>query len=189
MSEDPREARLKELEQELLPAARSRGNAVAETLAQESDRGCVIIGASFLEYQLELLIRAICRNDEESVKQVVDPLFKGYAPFATFSAKIKAAFALRLISSELKNQLDLIRKIRNDFAHGYSPVSFKTPQCQDRLQALIATAKAHGKVIGLDLDPFLKPDMPSPTVFAMIIGHIFGQIEQKRLQVTAGFYP
>lgn len=60
---------------------------------KESDRGCAIIGASFLEDQLEDLIRAICRSDEEAV----DRLFEGYAPFATFSARIQAAFALRLM--------------------------------------------------------------------------------------------
>lgn len=108
MPEDPHLKKLQELERELSTTANARAQSLATALSKESDRRCAIIGASFLEDQLEDLIRAICRSDEEAV----DRLFEGYAPFATFSARIQAAFALRLISKELRNQLDLVRRIR-----------------------------------------------------------------------------
>lgn len=43
----------------------------AQALIQESDRGCVIVGAAFLEDQLEALLRALSRDDDESIKQVI----------------------------------------------------------------------------------------------------------------------
>ncbi len=115
-----------------------RAAVVAETLMRESDRGCAIFSAAILEGDLEALLRAFCRKDGLSVKKVVDPLFHTYAPFATFSAKIQVAFALRLITQDLKRKLDVVRRLRNDFAHEPGPLTFETPECQDRLRLLIA---------------------------------------------------
>jgi len=58
---------------------------------QESDRGCVIFGAAHLEDDLEALLRAYCLKDANAVKKIVDPLFRVYAPFSTFSAKIQVS--------------------------------------------------------------------------------------------------
>lgn len=120
---------------------KDRATSVAQTLLQESDRGCVIFGAAILEGDLEALLRAFCRNDEASVKQVVDPLFHTYAPLATFSAKIQIAFPLRLITHDLRRQMDVVRRMRNDFAHEAGPMTFESRGCQDRLRLLIADGK------------------------------------------------
>lgn len=117
---------------------KDRATVVAETLMQESDRGCAIFSAAILEGDLEALLRAFCRKDDLSIKKVVDPLFRTYAPFATFSAKIEVAFALRLITRNLKRKLDVVRRLRNDFAHEPGPLTFETPECQHRLRLLIA---------------------------------------------------
>jgi DNA-binding MltR family transcriptional regulator len=185
MPEDPRLKKLRELRQELATTGFvTRGRALTETLSKESDCGCAIIGASLLEDRLEALLRAICCSDEESIKQAVDPLFESYAPFATFSAKVQAAFAFRLISRELKSQLDLIRRIRNDFAHDQGPLSFQTGQCHDRLRALI---ESHAQHFGLNST--ILEDVSGRSVFALVVGDIFGQLEYIRIKVTAGFYP
>jgi hypothetical protein len=47
------------------------------------------------------------------------------APLGTFSAKIAVAFALGIINSEVRSQLDRIRRIRNAFAHAMLTVSFE----------------------------------------------------------------
>ena len=46
-----------------------------------------------------------------------EPLFGSLGPLATASARIKLAAALRWIAPKLYRDLDLIRKIRNEFAH------------------------------------------------------------------------
>jgi DNA-binding MltR family transcriptional regulator len=104
---------------------------------QESDRGCVIFGASMLEDELESLLRECCRTDMGTVKKVVDPLFRGYAPFSTFSAKIQVSYAFGLIPKHVYKTLDLVRKLRNDFAHEKSAVSFQSAKYESRLRAII----------------------------------------------------
>jgi DNA-binding MltR family transcriptional regulator len=108
---------------------------------QESDRGCVIFGAAHLEDDLEALLRAQCLRDGSAVKKVVDPLFHVYAPFSTFSAKIQVSYAMGLIHEPLYTTLDLIRRIRNDFAHERKAVSFQTPKYQSRLRAILNSSQ------------------------------------------------
>jgi hypothetical protein len=192
MPEDPRLEKLRELERELDATGVTPGLALAKALAKESDRGCAIIGASFLEDRLEALLRAICRTDEESIKQAVDPLFDSYAPFATFSGKIQAAFALRPIDRELKTQLDLIRRIRNEFAHDQGPLSFQAGPCRDRLLALIEGVRGHARDAGLDaviLDALARPDVSGLYAMGFVLGDICAQLEYRRIRVIAGFYP
>lgn len=140
-------------------------NEVAEMLVsdKESDRGCVIFSAAILEDGLEQLLRAICRTDDPSVDRIVDSLFQTYAPFSTFSAKIHVTYALGLIPKDLREILDLIRKIRNDFAHKKGSVTFQTPECQPRLQAL---RKA------MDPDSYPIGPRPNDNVLVPAMGNI-----------------
>lgn len=103
---------------------------------QESDRGCVIFSAAMLEEDLESLLRAHCPSGPILVKEVIDPLFRGYAPLSTFAAKIQVSYAFGLIPEQLYKTLNLIRKLRNDFAHEKQAVSFQTPKYQDLLKAV-----------------------------------------------------
>jgi DNA-binding MltR family transcriptional regulator len=127
---------------------------VRETLLKESDRGCAIFGAAILHDDLEDLLRAFFRTDEDSVKRVVDPLFQTYAPLSTFSSRIQIAFALKLITKDLKYRLDIIRRLRNDFAHESGPIDFDGPGLRDRLSILIDDGKPPEKIIE-DSEPIL----------------------------------
>ncbi len=123
---------------------------VSDMLLKESDRGCAIFGAAILHDDLEELLRSYFRDDEKSVKSVVNPLFEGYAPLATFSSRIQIAFALRLITGDLRYRLDIIRRLRNDFAHQSGPINFDDAKCCDRLRILIAEGKPLEKKPALD---------------------------------------
>ncbi len=127
----------------LSPTPNERENELARMLAvqQESDRGCVIVCAALLEDDLEKLLRAHCQQDANVVKHFVDPLFRVYAPFSTFSAKIQVSYAMGLIRKQTHTTLDLIRRVRNDFAHERKSVSFQTPKYQSRLRAIVSSAQ------------------------------------------------
>ena len=56
-----------------------------------------------------------------------DALFGGEASFATFSAKINLGLSLGLYGNQTKTDINLIRKIRNEFAH-YANRSFAHPE-------------------------------------------------------------
>lgn len=84
-----------------------------EVLANESDRGAVLVTASMLDdVLLKLLqVRLIAGKSTEN-------LLTGYnAPLGSFSARIDAAMSVGVISEEYWNELHLLRKIRNKLAH------------------------------------------------------------------------
>lgn len=100
----------------------------------QSDRGLAIVAGSLLDEILSMLLRAFLVRD---VQNSDDELFGSQGAFATFSAKIKVAFALGLISSDERRELDTIRRIRNDFAHQLGALSFDDPSVRDRCGALV----------------------------------------------------
>ena len=53
-----------------------------------------------------------------------DKLFGIYEPLGTFKAKIDIAHALGLYDLKTRKGLDLVRKIRNEFAHSSEPIQF-----------------------------------------------------------------
>jgi mannitol operon repressor len=80
---------------------------------KESDRGAVLTAASFIDDLLQKTVAAFL-VDEASSKQ----LCEGFnAPIGTFSSRIIAAYALGLISPDEQGDCNIIRKVRNEFAH------------------------------------------------------------------------
>lgn len=63
-------------------------------------------------------------------------LFEGTAPLSTFSSRIKLAYYLGLISRNCRRDLDIVRGIRNDFAHKPEIISFETQSIRDRCKNL-----------------------------------------------------
>lgn len=101
-------------------------------LSRETDRGCALFAAAYLDQALsDLLFLSLVEH-----RNVESDLFEGTAPLATFSARIKMAFYLGKISASCRRDLDLIRKIRNDFAHHAKSLSFDSPAVADRCRSL-----------------------------------------------------
>jgi DNA-binding MltR family transcriptional regulator len=97
-------------------------------LEKESDRGVALIGAAYLDEVLEQLLRAVLVDR----KKHVDDLLGCERPLASFSARISMAYCLGLLDQDFYDDLQLIRKIRNDFAHRHEPASFELPTVRDR---------------------------------------------------------
>jgi len=90
----------------------------------ESDRGCILIGASVLDDVLcELLKKRLTKSDHIA-KHAMEPLFSGMGPLSSFSARIKLAYCLGLIDQWEFEDLERIRKVRNKAAHEYTAKSF-----------------------------------------------------------------
>jgi hypothetical protein len=116
---------------------------LATELDKETDRTLVILAASYLEYLLRrLVVRAL--KLEAIPTPAMSFLFEGpNAGLASFFSRIEMAKRLSLVSEDESRDLNLIRKIRNDFAHNFIGVSFATAGVANRCQEL-AAAKAGG---------------------------------------------
>jgi DNA-binding MltR family transcriptional regulator len=102
------------------------------TLHRETDRGCALFAAAYLDKALSDLLYLSLVLD----KKIEEELFEGTAPLATFSARIKLAYYLGKISVQCRRDLDTIRGIRNEFAHKADLLSFEDQSLAARCRNL-----------------------------------------------------
>lgn len=95
-----------------------------------SDRSCAIVCAAFLDDFLERLLLSFLSTGSSSQNKL---LFENNGPLSTFSAKIILAFRLGLISKKEYENITLVRKIRNAFAHDIKINSFD----EDKIKSLL----------------------------------------------------
>ena len=103
-----------------------------QTLSPETDRGCALMAASYLDNQLTELLR---QRLVDSPKVAAD-LFENSRPLATFSSRIDLTYMLGLIGPKAHRDLHLIRRIRNDFGHNPNPLSFNDDPIANRCREL-----------------------------------------------------
>ena len=100
-----------------------------------------MISTSFIDELLKRTISAFLVEGPES-KLLLD----GFgAPLGTFSSRIKMAIALGLLNRDEAKDTDILRTIRNDFAHRVH-ISFSDSSIKDRCLNLQLAAKDYGSV-------------------------------------------
>jgi mannitol operon repressor len=101
----------------------------------ETDRGAALVGAALIDTRLE---RLLCSH--LAVADIAKDLVVGNnAPLGTFSARIKMSYALGLITELEFAEVEIIRKIRNEFAHALHGLTFEN----QKLSALCRNLKAN----------------------------------------------
>jgi hypothetical protein len=103
---------------------------VIQSLDDESPRGMVLTLSGSIEEVLKRLLTIFLRHGTN-----VDELFEGTGPLSSFSSRIKMAQALSLVSDAEASKLNIIRGLRNDFAH-QPGASFDVPSMMDRAKSL-----------------------------------------------------
>lgn len=99
-------------------------NLLTKLLHEMDDRGLVLSLSAFAEDALGFLLKSFMLHSETTSK-----LIEGFnAPLGTFSARIKAGYALGLITEEQFQDLERLRKIRNEFAHTWKPTDLSKPK-------------------------------------------------------------
>lgn len=101
-------------------------------LNKETDRGCALMAAAFLDENLKDMLKAKFIDDTDSFKT----LFTGTGGMATFSSRIELSYLLGYISPQVRSHLNIIRRIRNDFAHSMEIISFETESISNRCRNL-----------------------------------------------------
>ena len=111
----------------------SRWNRVLlDEFAKESDRAAVILTAAIFDEVLETLLK----KRLAPASSEPDEVFRSNGAAVELSSKIVLSHRLGLISSSFRRDLDLIRRIRNDFAHDVQGCTFESPAVRSRVLEL-----------------------------------------------------
>lgn len=109
-----------------------RVNRLMHIARSEDERGLVLSVGAFAETALSNLLLTYLQDCEEA-RQLID----GFnAPLGTLAARIKAAYALGLLTRQQCDDLNRIRKIRNEFAHNWEGCSLTDSRISSHITAL-----------------------------------------------------
>jgi hypothetical protein len=103
------------------------------SLSDESDRGRVIVTADWIDELVKVkLMNEFSKGNTDARKS----LFSGNGPFATFSAKVNAVFCAGWIDNDVYHDIQVIKKLRNLFAHNFRRVSLDDEETRKLIQSL-----------------------------------------------------
>lgn len=107
-------------------------NQLNKVLHELDERGLILSLAAFAEDSLGTLLMAFMLPTDATRQ-----LLEGFnAPLGTFSSRIKAAYSLGLIDKGQFEDLEHLRKIRNEFAHTWQPITFADPRIVGHIKAI-----------------------------------------------------
>jgi DNA-binding MltR family transcriptional regulator len=112
-------------------------NDIVRTMESESDRGAAVLAGGFTEHLLGSYLQA-----KATVPDAADDLFSAVGPLSSFSQRIAVAYAFGFINKKYYNDLSLIRRIRNHFAHYPVDTTFDTKEVSALAQKLSTFALA-----------------------------------------------
>ncbi len=132
-----------------------------------SDRACAIVCSAYLDDLLESIIFSFLTNASATQNR---QLTSQNGPLSTFSSKIVLAYRLGLISKKEFDDLNLVRKIRNLFAHDLNSNSF---DCECIKSLLSDNIPNEGMLppttIPISFSKNNEPFTPTPEEFVRIV--------------------
>jgi hypothetical protein len=112
-----------------------------DEMNRESARGAALTAAAMLDTLYLDILKAFLIDGKQAEK-----LLTGFnAPLGTMGARAAAAASMGLITKAEFEEAELIRKVRNEFAHGVH-VSFETPSVKSLCKRLNMDAKPYGDI-------------------------------------------
>jgi len=97
------------------------------SMSGSSDTICVLIASNFIDKCLaNSLVIGLPIDDKDFIKKdLLD--FSCNGVLSTYSSRNKIAFSLNIIDKQYYDNIAIIGKIRNHFAHNHLEISFKDP--------------------------------------------------------------
>jgi hypothetical protein len=142
-------------------------------LCQEGERAAVVLGAARVDLGIEELLKKILRPNPGGS----DDLFEGDRPLSTFSAKIALAYRLSLIENDLERALQLVRRIRNEFAHAHERLTLDQGAAANRLLELKRLCQENSTYSAVERRLKESGAPPQLRIFAQSIGVIIVRLE------------
>lgn len=109
-------------------------HAFFEALAKGDDRTAALLAATQVEDAVFRLLLHKMRDDLSTDHR--NRLFGDSAPLGTHGSRIRLAYALGCFGPITYNDLDIIRRIRNAFAHAPRDINFNTDAVKDACNLL-----------------------------------------------------
>lgn len=129
---------------------------IVNELRASTDRNIAILASSGVEWQLaRLIIKKLPNTTEKSILKLLD----NNGPLSTLYATTQLGFALGLYDKDVSHDLEIIRRVRNSFAHSPRPITFRTAEISEECQKLIL-GKDEKYVIFMDEQGFGGPLAP-----------------------------
>uniref|UniRef100_UPI004049437C MltR family transcriptional regulator n=1 Tax=Gelidibacter sp. TaxID=2018083 RepID=UPI004049437C len=103
-----------------------------QDLKEGSDRESILMAASFLESELESVLKSKLVGDAAFKYE----LFDFEEPLGNFSAKIRMCYALGIISKKIMDNLTIIDSLKSVFEQDYKMTTFETVEITERIYSL-----------------------------------------------------
>jgi hypothetical protein len=132
-----------QVEQILAGTSESVPRFVADLVVEGGERSAVIVGAAQLDTVLEQFLITVLQpgNDKK--------LFDANGPLSDTYSKINIAYRLGIIDADVERALELVRRIRNDFAHSLETATLSEGKQRDRLDELVKLCKRNAAYPGV----------------------------------------
>ena len=156
-----------------LPPKETMDEIISDLMAL-GPQATAIIGAAYLEHSLELLLRtsfrALSKGDD---RRMFDGAARGI--LGTFSAKIRIAYATKLIHKKVYEALLLINEIRNVFAHSLHKVDFGHELIKKDCRQLGMISPRMSSATGMVQPALIEPIK----IYTKIVGLLYRSIRYK----------
>jgi hypothetical protein len=169
---------------------------IALQMLEERGRGAVLVGVARVDVALERLLHAGLLPGTGST----DTFFQPDRPLGSFGARITLAARLGLIEPPVEHALQILRRMRNGFAHSTTTASLTDPGYADRLNQAYAAARGNSlwqplerilqeKVSGdgMSLDPALRDYILLITILVAFLEAAAQQLFPQPPAVVMGF--
>lgn len=104
-------------------------------LRKESERGCVVLAFAWMDDQLSANLRKFLLPSAQQSEKADELLGVG-RPIGDAATKIDLCLRLGILQPNTHKSLHMFRRLRNDFAHLASNISFEDQSIHDRVVAI-----------------------------------------------------
>lgn len=160
------------------PEASTAFKELFDRLLRESNRGAVIIGASYIEDQLTNFVISILPHNSKTYH---NKLLKYPAALSSFSAKNELLYAFRFINKPLYDSINALRIIRNKAAH--EPNHFSLLEFRDKLNEIFDFGQGFRQLINEQASKMLV-QVKMENLIEVFDQHDFSE-EQKRETISS----
>ncbi|QHC46176.1 hypothetical protein EFZ62_14830 [Serratia marcescens] len=109
-------------------------------LMDESDRGAVIVGADMISNELTDLLLFIFKRNGVS-KKIINEIFSLNGPLANLSSKISICYSFGVIDRGLYDDLNKVRRFRNNLSHSSGVFDFTSNDVTELLMEIDVFSK------------------------------------------------